>query len=214
MYLILLGFSMVTSTGSRTEDAPDRVRELLEESARVTGATAAEHAEGIAAGAQLLIESFRSGGKLLAFGNGGSAADAQHLTAELAGRFDRERPGLPALALTVNPSDVTAIGNDYGFAHTFARLIQAHGRSGDVAVAISTSGRAENVIAGAKEARARDLRVLALTGKGGGELAELADVAVVVPSDRTPRIQETHIAVIHALCALVDDALFPETRDT
>ena len=199
---------------NRTEDPPARVRESLEESARVTGATAADHAEAVAAGAQLLIEGFRRGGKVLAFGNGGSAADAQHLTAELAGRFDRERPGLPALALTVNPSDVTAIGNDYGFAHTFARLIQAHGRSGDVAVAISTSGRAENVIAAAKEARARELRVLALTGKGGGELAQLADVAVIVPSDRTPRIQETHIAVIHALCALIDDALFPETRDT
>ncbi len=188
-----------------------RVRASLDESGRVTAATCDTAAEMIVAGAQLLIDTFRNGGKVLAFGNGGSAADAQHMTAELAGRYDRERPALAALALTANSSDVTAIGNDYGFELSFARLVQAHGRSGDLAIAISTSGNSPNVLAAVDEARSRGLRVLALTGKGGGKLAARAHVAVVVPSDDTPRIQESHGAVIHVLCELVDDELFPET---
>jgi D-sedoheptulose 7-phosphate isomerase len=156
-------------------------------------------------------ETFRGGGRALVFGNGGSASDAQHLASELAGRFDRERPALPALALTANSSDLTAIGNDYGFEHVFARLVQAHGRPGDVAIALSTSGRSRNVNAAVSEARSRGLRSIALVGKGGGELASLVDVAVVVPSDSTARIQECHITLAHVLCELVDAALFPET---
>ena len=161
-----------------------------------------------------IVDALASGGTLYFCGNGGSAADAQHLASELAGRFDSERPALPAMALATNGSDLTAIGNDYGFERIFARLVQAHGRLGDVAVAISTSGNSQNVIAGAVEARKQGMSTIALTGKGGGELAPLVDVAVIVPSDVTARIQESHIAVCHVLCELVESELFPETAAT
>ena len=188
-----------------------RVRASFEDSARVKLETLAASGARIVEAADLLVETFQRGCRVLAFGNGGSAADAQHLAAELAGRFERERPGLPALALTANSSDLTAIGNDYGFEQIFARLVQAHGRPGDAAVAISTSGNSANVNTAVQEARERGLRSVGLVGKGGGKLAGLVDVAIVVPSDSTPRVQECHIAVIHALCELVDAALFPET---
>lgn len=190
-----------------------RVRASLEESARLTRETLEVGGARIAEAGELLVSTFRAGGRLLAFGNGGSAADAQHLCAELAGRFDRERPGLPALALTANSSDVTAIGNDYGFERIFARLVEAHGRPGDAVVAISTSGNSPNVIAGVEVARERGLRAVGLLGKGGGRLAAQVDVAIAVPSDVTARIQECHIAVIHVLCELVEGELFPETTE-
>lgn len=193
------------------QDRLARVRASFEESARTQGETLETAAGRVVDAADLLIETFRGGGRALVFGNGGSASDAQHLASELAGRFDRERPALPALALTANSSDLTAIGNDYGFEHVFARLVQAHGRPGDVAIALSTSGRSRNVNAAVSEARARGLRSIGLVGKGGGELASLVDVAVVVPSDSTARIQECHITLAHVLCELVDAALFPET---
>ncbi len=195
------------------QDRLARVRASFEESARVKTQTLELEAGHVVAAAELLIETFRAGGRALAFGNGGSASDAQHLASELAGRFERERPALPALALTANTSDLTAIGNDYGFEQLFARLVQAHGRPGDVAIALSTSGRSANVNAAVAEARARGLRSIGLVGKGGGELVSLVDVAVVVPSDSTARIQECHITVVHALCELVDAALFPETDE-
>ncbi len=187
----------------------ERVRASFDESVRVKRETLDVSADAIAEAAELLVEVFRRGGKVIAFGNGGSAADAQHLAAELAGRFDRERPALPALALTANSSDLTAIGNDYGFEQVFARLVEAHGRRGDVAVAISTSGNSANVNAAVREARARGLRTLGLVGKGGGKLAALVDVAVVVPSDSTARVQETHITIAHVLCELIEGELFP-----
>ena len=197
---------------AREADMPDllaRVREEIEESVAVKRAALDVCGASIARAIEVVIETFRGGGKLLAFGNGGSAADAQHLAAELAGRYVRERPGLPALALTANSSDVTAIGNDYGFDRVFARLIEAHGRVGDVAVALSTSGNSPNVLAGVEAARERGLRTVGLTGRGGGKLAGMVDVPVVVPCDATPRIQEMHITVVHLICALVDEALFP-----
>ncbi|HEX5068308.1 MAG TPA: SIS domain-containing protein [Myxococcota bacterium] len=185
------------------------MRAALAESAQAKRATAEACAPAIAEAALRIAATFRAGGRVLTFGNGGSAADAQHLAAELAGRYERERPGLPALALTANTSDLTAIGNDYGFDEVFARLVRAHGRPGDLAVAISTSGRSPNVLGGVAAAREAGLTSLALTGKGGGKLAAAADLAIVVPSDVTARIQECHIAVIHLLCELCDDALFP-----
>jgi D-sedoheptulose 7-phosphate isomerase len=186
-----------------------RVREGFAENARVMAATREAAAERVAAAAQLMIAALRGGGRVLAFGNGGSAADAQHLAAELAGRYERERPALAALALTANASDLTAIGNDYGFEHVFARLVEAHGRPGDVAIAISTSGNSENVLRGVDAARARGLRCVGLIGKGGGKLAARVDVAIVVPADRTARVQEAHGAIVHLLCELVEQALFP-----
>lgn len=183
---------------------------LFEESARVKRAFAESHAAAVERAAGLLADCFRAGGKVLLFGNGGSAADAQHIAAEWTGRFRRERPGLPAIALTANTSDLTAIGNDYGFERVFARLVEAHGRPGDVAIAISTSGTSPNVIAAVEAARERGLATLGLAGRGGGKLAGMVDVAFVVPSDRTERIQESHITLLHVLCELVDEALFPE----
>ena len=197
-----------------TDEFLPRIRGSLDDSARVTRDTLVVSEEAIAGAARLLVEAFRGGYKLLAFGNGGSAADAQHLASELAGRFDSERPALPAMALATNGSDLTAIGNDYGFDRVFARLVEAHRRPGDVAVAISTSGNSQNVIAGAVEARKRGMSTVALTGRGGGQLASLVDVAVLVPSDVTARIQESHIAVCHVLCELIESELFPETAAT
>jgi D-sedoheptulose 7-phosphate isomerase len=187
----------------------DRVRALLEESARVKRALADGQAETIARAAALVSEAFRAGGRALLFGNGGSAADALHIAAEWCGRLGRERPALSALALGVNPAELSAVANDYGYERVFERGIEAHGRSGDVAIALSTSGDSPNVLAAVDQARARGLRTLALTGRGGGKLASRVELAVIVPSDDTQRIQEAHIAIGHALAELVEDALFP-----
>jgi D-sedoheptulose 7-phosphate isomerase len=190
-------------------DPATRVRAILEASARIKRALAESQAEVIAKAAELVGDSFRAGGRALLFGNGGSAADALHIAAEWSGRLGRARPGLPALALGANPSEVTAIANDYGFERVFERLVEAHGRAGDVAIALSTSGDSPNVLAAVDQARARGLRSVALTGKGGGKLAGRVELAIVVPSDDTQRIQEAHIAIGHALAELVEDALFP-----
>ncbi len=188
--------------------AAARVREILLESADVKRALAEEAGAAIAAAASLVAETFARGGKLLLFGNGGSAADAQHLAGELTGRFRRERDALPAIALTANTSDLTAIGNDYAFDRVFSRLVAAYGREGDAVLAISTSGNSPNVLEAVREARQRGLRSIGLTGRGGGKLAPAVDVAIVVPSADTQRIQESHIAVGHVLCELVEEALF------
>jgi D-sedoheptulose 7-phosphate isomerase len=150
-----------------------------------------------------------AGGKLLAFGNGGSAADAQHIAAELVGRFQRDRRGYAALALTTDTSTLTSVANDYGFDRIFARQIEALGRPGDVALAISTSGESPNVLGGVEQAKAQGLRTIALTGRGGGPVGRLADVHVNVADESTARIQEVHRTLIHAICQLVEDS-FPQ----
>ncbi len=147
-------------------------------------------------------------GKVLLFGNGGSAADSQHIAAELMGRFARERRALPAIALTVNTSNLTAISNDYSYEEVFARQIEALGRPGDVAVGISTSGNSPNVVKALERAKAAGLVTQALTGQRGGKCAEVADLALRAPSNDTPRIQELHITVGHIVCDLVEEALF------
>jgi D-sedoheptulose 7-phosphate isomerase len=185
-----------------------KARAILEESARVKQAVAESLAGTIARAAEIVAETLRSGGKILLFGNGGSAADAQHLAAEWTGKLRGDRAALPAIALTANTSDLTAIGNDYGFDRVFARLVQAYGREGDVALAISTSGNSPNVIAAVQEARERGLHTIGLTGRRGGKLAPLVDVALCVPSDDTQRIQESHITIAHAVAELVEEALF------
>ena len=188
---------------------------LIDSSLRVSAelsVTVARESSGVIFEAALLItRCLRNGGKVLFFGNGGSAADAQHLAAELVGRFVRERAGLPAIALTTDSSILTAVGNDYGFEQVFARQIQALGRAGDVAVALSTSGNSANVLEGVKEARKRKLKTIGLTGKDGCALAQRADVAVTIPSTSTARIQECHIAIGHLFCELVD-ADFSESK--
>ena len=154
--------------------------------------------------AAILASAFAAGGKALLFGNGGSAADAQHLAAELVGRFEQERRALPALALTVDTSALTAIANDFGFERVFARQVEAHGRAGDVAVAISTSGASPNVLAAVEAARAAGLATIGLCGRAGCPLCAAVDIALVSPGADTASVQETHLAVEHALCRSVE----------
>lgn len=157
----------------------------------------------VALAAAAVRQSLRAGGKVLAFGNGGSASDAQHLVAELVGRFEKERWSLPAVALTSDSNVVTAIANDYGYEHVFERQIEGIGRAGDVAFGISTSGRSPNVVAALALARRRGLVTIALTGRDGGEMTG-ADIHINVSESSTPRVQEVHRTVLHALCALID----------
>jgi len=159
---------------------------------------------------ELLIRAMQAGNKLLLFGNGGSAADAQHIAAEFIGRFALDRPALPALALSVNTSCITAIGNDYGFDVVFARQIQALGRVGDVAIGISTSGNSPNVCLGLSAAREMGLHTVAFAGQSGGKVKGLADYCICAPSDETPRIQECHILFGHVISEVVEQALFHE----
>ncbi|HYI23116.1 MAG TPA: D-sedoheptulose 7-phosphate isomerase [Candidatus Limnocylindrales bacterium] len=158
--------------------------------------------------AQLLIATYRNEGQLFLFGNGGSAADAQHIAAEFLGRYYLERPAMAATALTVNTSALTAIGNDYAFENVFARQVEALGRRGDVAIGISTSGNAANVLAGLRAARERGMATVAMTGRGGGQARELVDLWVGVPSDDVPRIQESHIMIGHIWSELVEAELY------
>lgn len=166
-----------------------------------------DHVAALVRAAALITDSLRQGGKLLVFGNGGSAADAQHIAAELVGRYLRERDALPAIALADNVATLTAIANDYGYEEVFARQIAALGAPGDVALAISTSGSSGNVIAGIRAARHRGLTTIGLTGGSGGRLADEVELCLIVPADATPRIQESHAVVAHLLCELVERAL-------
>jgi len=161
---------------------------------------------------EVVLESVKQGHKILLFGNGGSAADAQHIAAEFVGRFAFDRPALPALALNVNTSCVTAIGNDYGFDQVFSRQIEALGRPGDVAVGISTSGNSSNVLRAMAISKEAGLHTIALTGRTGGKLKSAVEHCICVPSDETPRIQECHILVGHIISELVEEAIFHEQR--
>jgi len=156
---------------------------------------------------EAIVESLEKGGKVILFGNGGSAADAQHLAAELVGRFKLERKGLPALALSTNTSTLTSVGNDYSFDKIFSRQVEALGKQEDVAIGISTSGKAANVIQGILAAKAKGVFTIGLTGGKGGELGEVVDLPFIVPSPDTPRIQEAHIVVGHLICQLVEEKL-------
>jgi D-sedoheptulose 7-phosphate isomerase len=153
---------------------------------------------------RVLIEALREGHKMILFGNGGSAADAQHIATELVARYLRDRVALPALALTANTSSLTAIANDNSFDHVFARQLEAFGAPGDIAIAISTSGNSRNVLAAVETAKRKKLVTLGLTGKSGGKLGTTADYCLCVPSDETPRIQECHILIGHILCEIIE----------
>jgi D-sedoheptulose 7-phosphate isomerase len=162
----------------------------------------------IAEAAELMTDAYERGGKAIFFGNGGSAADAQHFAAELVGRFGFERDPLPAVALSTNSSVVTALSNDLGYQQVFARQLHAHAKPGDVAIAISTSGRSPNVVAAAKLKSQLELRLIALTGKHSATLEPYADVVLSVPSDSVPRVQEAHLLIGHILCEWVEQSLF------
>jgi D-sedoheptulose 7-phosphate isomerase len=182
------------------------------ESIAVKQAVLAGMLGALATAATWMIETLRGGHKLLLFGNGGSAADAQHIAAEFVGRFEQERRPWPAIALTTDTSALTALGNDYGVEVIFARQVEALGQPGDLVLAFSTSGNSPNVLRAVHSARAQGLKVIGLTGETGGQLAALCDLALCVPSRRTARIQEAHIMICHALCEVVEAALSPRDR--
>jgi len=194
-----------------------RIQQQFFDSADLKYAAAEVLSKPIADAVSTLVGCITAGGKVLSCGNGGSAGDAQHFAAEFVGRFERERPGLAAVALTTDSSILTAIGNDYDFNSIFSKQVQALGAPGDVLLAITTSGNSGNVVAAVEAARAKDMTVIALTGHKGGKLRELltdTDVMICVPHDRTARIQEVHLLVLHCLCDAVDLQLLGEQENT
>ena len=194
-----------------------RIQQQFFDSADLKYAAAEILAKPIADAVNAVVGCITAGGKVMACGNGGSASDAQHFAAEFVGRFERERPGLAAIALTTDSSILTAVGNDYDFNSIFSKQVQALGAPGDVLLAISTSGNSANVLAAVDAARAKDMTVIALTGRGGGKLRERlgeTDVHICVPHERTARIQEVHILVLHCLCDAVDLQLLGEQENT
>ena len=194
-------------TSSNQSPAEQRAIADLIEGSNVLRQTAYSLAPDIVTVAEHIINTLRNGDKVLTCGNGGSAADAQHFAAELVGRYRRERPGWSAIALTVDPSVLTSLCNDYGFEQIFARQVQALGRLGDILVAISTSGRSKNVLAAVETASALGIRTVGLTGQGTSQLGEIVDHHLPIPSTNTAFIQQAHIAVIHIICELVEERL-------
>ncbi|CAN5792832.1 phosphoheptose isomerase [soil metagenome] len=194
-----------------------RIQQQFFDSADLKYAAAEVLSKPIADAVSALVGCITGGGKVLTCGNGGSAGDAQHFAAEFVGRFERERPGLAAIALTTDSSIFTAISNDYGFEFIFSKQVQALGQPGDVLLAITTSGNSANVLAAVEAARAKEMTVIALSGHKGGKLRDLlieTDVHICVPHDRTARIQEVHLLVLHCLCDAVDLQLLGEQENT
>jgi D-sedoheptulose 7-phosphate isomerase len=197
----------MTTNDRRTSAASEIAAAAVREASDLGSRLLAQSLDAIAQAGSMLIDTLGTGHKVFFFGNGGSAAEAQHLAAELVGRFREERRGWPAIALTTDTSALTAVGNDYGFEQLFARQVEALAAGGDLAIALSTSGNSPNVLAGAVTARDRGCRVVGLTGASGGKLAALCDVVVTVPSETTARIQEAHLLIGHVWCEMVDSAL-------
>ena len=190
------------------------IDEFVAESLRVKAEFFEENKERIAQTAEVIAHGLRNGRKMMFFGNGGSAADSQHLAAEMVGRFGPERCALAAIALSTDTSILTSVGNDYGFEKVFARQIEALGQAGDVAIGISTSGNSPNVLEALDVARSKGLYTVGFTGESGGKMNGRAETLFRVPSRQTPRIQETHILLGHVICELVDRELFPEAYPT
>jgi len=188
----------------------ESIAKLLQDSIDVKQLMLADQAmlASIADVALRCVETLRAGNKLLLAGNGGSASDAQHIAAELVGRFEIDRKGLPAIALTTNASQLTAISNDYGYEAVFSRQVEAFGAKGDLFIGLSTSGNSANVVAAAEVAKAQGLMIVGMTGASGGKLESLCDVCLKIPSTNTARIQESHITVGHILCAQIERELF------
>ncbi|MBS0349632.1 MAG: phosphoheptose isomerase [Proteobacteria bacterium] len=192
-------------------DMYNRIKQLFEESIQTKILAAEELPEAIHAAGEIMVQSLLDGGKILSCGNGGSAADAQHFSAEMLNRFETERPSLPAIALSTDTSTLTSIANDYSYDEVFAKQIKALGQPGDVLLAISTSGHSKNVVQAVLAAQQREMEVVALTGKDGGIIASLLhenNVEIRVPVSSTARIQEVHLLIIHCLCDFIDHRLF------
>lgn len=192
-------------------DAQDQIKQLFDASIQTKQDARNELAGPIAAAVELLVHTIKDGNKILVCGNGGSAADAQHFAAELVCRFERERPGLPAIALTTDSSALTAISNDYSYDQVFAKQVMALGKSGDTLLAISTSGNSPSIVNAMAAAHHQGMTIIALTGRNGGTMAErtqAGDVEIRVPSESTARIQEVHVLTIHCLCHQIDASLF------
>ena len=187
----------------------DKVAAHIVRHQQVMGLVAGQLAAAVAEAAETMAAALASGHKVLVMGNGGSAADAQHLAAELVGRFLRERKALPAIALTTDSSILTAVGNDYGFEQIFRRQVEALALPGDVVVGISTSGRSANVLSALHAARAAGCQTIGLLGRDGGDIAGVVDLPLVIPAQETPHIQEAHVMLIHILCDLIEESLFP-----
>lgn len=190
----------------------DNIKKSFTESIQTKIAAAEALPESIEKGTQMMIDALIRGNKILSCGNGGSAADAQHFSSELLNRYERNRPSLPAIALTTDSSTITSVANDLSFVEVFSKQVKALGQAGDILLAISTSGHSANVISAMQAALARDMTIVALTGRDGGEMANFIgehDVEIRVPSSRTSRIQEVHLLVIHNFCENIDNALFP-----
>lgn len=190
----------------------ENIKKSFTESIQTKIAAAEELPIPIEKAANMMVRALINGNKILSCGNGGSAGDAQHFSSELLNRYERDRPSLPAMALTTDSSTITSIANDYSYDEIFSKQIKALGQPGDILLAISTSGNSRNVINAMEAALGRDMTIVALTGKDGGEMAGFLsenDVEIRVPSSRTARIQEVHLLVIHNLCESIDDALFP-----
>ena len=183
----------------------DKIKKIIDSSIRTKRDVLGTQVESIFEAASSIISAIKKGGKLIVFGNGGSAADSQHIAAELVGRFQKERKAIPAIALTTNTSSLTAIANDYGYDVLFSRQLEALAKKGDVALGISTSGNARNVIEAVKKAKKLGLTTIGLSGGRGGSLAKITDINIIVPSDVTARIQESHILIGHILCELVEE---------
>jgi len=188
----------------------DRIKTALKESVEVKNQVMKKLVPQIEQAARWMIESLKTGNKVLLFGNGGSAADAQHLAAELTGRYLKDRKSLPAIALTTDTSILTSLSNDYGFETIFARQIEGLAKAGDIAIGISTSGNSRNVLEGVEKAKELGCRTIGLLGCDGGRIAEVVDLALTVPCKSTPRIQESHITIGHILCGLIEQELFPQ----
>jgi DnaA initiator-associating protein len=193
----------------------ERIKNNFTESIQTKIAAADVLPEKIAKAGQLMVKTMLNGGKILTCGNGGSAGDSQHFSSEMLNRYERDRPPLPAIALTTDTPTITSIGNDYDFSQIFSKQVKALGQSGDILLAFSTSGNSKNVIEAMRAALAKDMLIITCTGKDGGEMAGLIsenDVEIRVPSNSTARIQEVHLLVIHSLCDLIDNQLFGESE--
>ncbi len=180
----------------------------LDENINTTKSLSKNLSDTIVNVSKIIIDCYRNGGKIILIGNGGSAADAQHIAAEFVGKFKLERKSLPAIALTTNTSILTALSNDYGYETIFSRQLDSLAKDKDILIAITTSGNSSNILKAVENAKLRNIKVVGMTGKNGGKLKDMADITIRIPSDNTPRIQEAHITIGHIICGLVENALF------